>query len=145
MLYYNLIFIPIQSEMQVLINMKKRIQYAIVFLALLAIEIFIAVYVHDRIVRPYVGDILVIPVVYCFARIFLPESRRLILYVFMFAVLVEILQYFHLVDLLGLSGSRLARIALGSTFDVADICCYGVGALLTFGFERSIHLIGKKV
>ena len=54
------------------------------------IELIIALYVHDRIIRPYIGDMLVVVLVYCFVRVFVPRGmKRLPLYVFLFAVCVE--------------------------------------------------------
>ncbi len=38
---------------------------------LLVVEILIAVYVHDRFIRPYFGDVLVVILVYCFLKTFL--------------------------------------------------------------------------
>lgn len=100
------------------------------------VELFIALYVHDRIIRPYIGDMLVVVLVYCFVRVIIPRGvKRLPLYVFLFAACVEILQYFHLVELLGLQGNRAARIILGSVFDWKDIACYGAGCLLIQIFE----------
>ena len=79
----------------------KRLIYSGVFFVLLMIEVLIAVYVHDDLIRPYVGDMLVVIVVYCFVRIFMPVKCRILpLYVFLFAVGIEILQYFQLVQLL---------------------------------------------
>lgn len=114
----------------------KRIIYGVMFLAFLLIEVMIAWYVHDDFIRPYVGDMLVVIVVYCFVRIFmLKKCRMLPLYVFLFAAGVEILQYFDLVGLLGLESNRLVRIALGSVFDVKDIFCYGLGGVVLAGYE----------
>ena len=42
----------------------KRIGYAIATVILLLIEVLIAVYVHDAFVRPYIGDVLVVVVIY---------------------------------------------------------------------------------
>lgn len=110
---------------------KLRFLYGGAFLVLLIVEVLIALFVHDSIVRPYVGDVLVVIVVYCFVRIFIPEKWRLMpFYVFLFAACVEVLQYFDLVTLLGLSGSRLARVVLGSVFDWKDLACYAAGCLL---------------
>ena len=98
------------------------------------IDLIIALHVHDRIIRPYIGDMLV--VVYCFVRVFVPRGmKRLPLYVFLFAVCVEVLQYFRLAELLGLQGNTAARIILGSVFDWKDIACYGAGCLLIQIFE----------
>ena len=74
--------------------------------------------------------------VYCFVRVFVPRGlKRLPLYVFLFAVCVEVLQYFRLAELLGLQGNTAARIILGSVFDWKDIACYGTGCLLIQIFE----------
>ena len=43
------------------------------FAVLFLIEGAIAIWVHDRFVRPYMGDVLVAVLVYCFVRIFRPE------------------------------------------------------------------------
>lgn len=38
--------------------MKKRLPYIIAFVILLVTEIYIGVFVHDKFIRPYVGDVL---------------------------------------------------------------------------------------
>lgn len=114
-----------------------RIKYAIAFVLLLFVEVMIALYVHDTFVRPYVGDMLVVILVYSFTRIFIPERCRLLpLYVFVFAAGIEVLQYFKLVHVLGLESNRFLRIVIGSVFDIKDIVCYGVGCILLEAFER---------
>lgn len=116
---------------------QLRIKYGIAFALLLLIEVIIALYVHDSFIRPYVGDMLVVILVYSFTRIFIPEKCRLLpLYVFLFAAGVEVLQYFKLVYVLGLEDNRFLRIVLGSVFDLKDIACYGAGCILLEVFER---------
>ena len=92
--------------------MKKRIFYIISFLVIFCIEVFIALYVRDSFVRPYMGDALVVVLVYSFVRIFIPTGvPRLPFYVFLFACFVEVLQYFQLVETLGIT-NRALRISL---------------------------------
>lgn len=111
--------------------MNRRYFYALTTIVLLIVEVLIALFVHDTFIRPYVGDVLVVFVVYCFVRIFIPENVKLLpLFVFLFAVVVEILQFFHIVDLLGLGGITFFRVLIGGTFDWKDILCYGVGCVL---------------
>ncbi len=113
--------------------------YLAAMVVLTAVEVFIALYVHDRFIRPYVGDVLVVIVLYCFVRIWLPVGwKKLPLYIFLFAAGVEILQYFRLVELLGVEGNTFLRILLGSVFDVKDILCYGVGCGLLWVFQSYI-------
>lgn len=109
--------------------MKKRLFYLLWFIVILVIEIGIGIYVRDAFVRPYVGDALVVVLIYCFVRIFIPRGLPwLPVYVFAFACFIEILQYFRLVDLLGLT-NPVARIILGSTFDFKDIISYAAGCV----------------
>ena len=116
--------------------MKKRTRYLIATIILLVIEVFIALYVHDDFVRPYVGDMLAVIFMYTFMRIFIPEKVKLLpLFIFLFAVAVEILQWFHIVDILGLTDNRFFSVLIGGVFDVKDILCYGVGCILLGGYE----------
>ena len=70
--------------------MKKRFFYIISFLLIFCIEVLIALYVRDNFIRPYVGDMLVVVLVYSFVRIFLPTGiPRMSFYVFLFACFVD--------------------------------------------------------
>lgn len=113
-----------------------RRRYALLFLLLLAVEIFIALFVHDRFIRPYLGDVLVVAVLYAFLRILFPAGLPwLPAAVTLLAMGVEIGQAFGLVELLGLGHIRFFRILLGTTFDWADLLCYLTGGLLICGGE----------
>lgn len=115
---------------------KQRIKYTIAFVLLLFIEALIGLYVHDSFIRPYVGDMLVVIVLYCFIRIFMPEKFRLLpLYIFIFAAGVEVLQYLNLVQILGLENNTFLRVLIGSVFDMKDIVCYGVGCVILGAIE----------
>lgn len=118
---------------------KRRLLYLLLFVLLMAVEAFIAVFVHDSFVRPYLGDVLAVICLYCFVRIFVPENAVLLpLYVFLFAALVECSQLFHLAKLFGLR-NRIFQIILGSSFDVIDILCYLAGCVLLAGWEIWQH------
>lgn len=123
-------------------KLKLRICYAAATVLLLAVEVLIALYVHDDFVRPYIGDVLAVIVVYTFIRIIIPEKCALLpLFVFIFAVGVEVLQYFDLITLLGLENNRFFKILLGSVFDFKDIICYAIGCALLGTYEIG----GKKL
>lgn len=116
---------------------KKRMLYLLAAFIFLGIEILIALYVHDDFVRPYVGDILVVVVIYTFLKVISPQKNKLLpIYIFVFAVLIEGLQYFEIVKLLGAENNRFLSVLIGSTFDVKDILCYGIGCLLVAIHER---------
>jgi predicted membrane channel-forming protein YqfA (hemolysin III family) len=119
--------------------MKKRLIYLIVTILILIIEVMIALFVHDKFVRPYIGDVLVTILICSFLRIFIPKGVKLLpLYVFIFAAGVEVLQYFRIVELLGLSDNRFFSILIGSVFDVKDVVCYGIGCVIFFFGEKII-------
>lgn len=118
---------------------KRRIIYGVVFLILLALEVLIALYVHDKLIRPYIGDIIVVMVLYAAVRVVRPEGFILLpLYLFLFAALVEGLQFFNLIELLKVENNTLLRVLIGSVFDVKDILCYGIGCILLGIFEWKI-------
>ena len=119
--------------------MKKRIVYGILTFLLLFIEVLIALFVHDCIIRPYVGDILVVILLYTFVRIWIPEKIRLLpLYIFLFASCVELLQMIHIVEILGVENNTFLRVLMGSVFDVQDILCYGIGCTILGTYELVI-------
>ena len=114
----------------------KRFSYFLIFCSLMAVEVCIALFVHDSFIRPYVGDMLVTLLLCCMARVAVPEKMRLLpLYVLLFAACVEIGQYFDVVALLGLEDNRLISIALGRTFSWLDLVCYAVGGVAASGLD----------
>ena len=117
--------------------MASRWKYLMLALALLALEGIIALYVHDRLIRPYLGDVLAVWAVYCLVRTVWPEGIRLLpLYVFLFAAVVEGSQYFHLAAVLGADRMPFLGVLLWGTFDWADLVCYGVGCLLLCMWQK---------
>ncbi len=118
---------------------NQRIKYLISFLVLLLIEIFIALFVRDSFIRPYVGDILVVPVVYCFlGTIFIHRLKELPHYTFLIAVLVELLQLANFLEYFPILNNRFFNILLGSVFDLKDILCYFIGYILIILAELSL-------
>ena len=116
--------------------MKKRVFYILFTVILLAIEVLIALFVHDTFIRPYVGDVLVVIVLYTFIRCFFPDGIKLLpLYIFAFATGVEVLQYIQIVKILGLQDYPFFATLIGTTFDVKDIICYGIGCIFLGGYE----------
>ena len=109
-------------------SFNKR--YFLVFVALLVIEVLIAKFVTDSFIRPFVGDYLVMILIYLFSRAWLKGNDRIqILGVLLFCYSVEIAQKFNLVHILGLEQYRLARIIIGTHYDVNDLVAYSLAAL----------------
>ncbi len=114
-----------------------NLRYFLLALALFVVEVLIALYVHDRIIRPYIGDYLVVMLMYCAVKSVVPGAvKKVALSVLLFACLIEALQYLRLVRLLGLQDNKLARIVLGSSFEWIDILTYVLGITTVLGLEH---------
>jgi hypothetical protein len=104
---------------------------------LFIIEVLIALFVRDAFVRPYLGDVLVVILIYCFVKSFfnLP-ILPLAIGVLLFAFLIEFLQYLNIVEKLGLQKSKILSTVLGTSFAWNDILAYIAGAAIILIVEK---------
>lgn len=111
--------------------------YFFLTILIFILEVIIALYVHDKIVRPYLGDSLVVILIYCFIKSFLnlPVVTATVA-VLAFSFVIETLQYLNLISLLHLENSKIAKIVLGSSFSWLDMFAYILGAVLILIFEK---------
>ena len=106
---------------------------------LFIVEVYIGVFVKDDFVRPYMGDFLVVMLIYTFIRAFFKYSMlKTAIGVLLFSFVVEILQHFNIVEVLGLGSSRLARTVIGTSFSWEDFIAYSLGIVTVLGCERFI-------
>jgi hypothetical protein len=107
----------------------RRPRYALLALAVFVVEVAIAVFVRDRLVRPLVGGALAVILVYlalrAATRLGQATSLSLALGV---AFAVELGQLLGVIDLLGLKENPVARVVLGARFDPLDLVAYVAGA-----------------
>ena len=114
---------------------KLRLLFAISAVILLAVEIIIGLFIHDSFVRPYLGDALVVILIWCVVRIVTPDRFVWLSgAVFLFAVLVEVSQIFPLCDVLGIE-NRLIRTLMGTSFAWGDIVAYLAGCAVTLAVD----------
>jgi hypothetical protein len=107
---------------------------------LFSTEVCIAVFVNDSFIRPFIGDVLVVILLYSFIRTFCKiHSSIVALSVFAFSCTIEILQYFNFVNILGLQKYKILAIALGSTFDWKDIIAYAIGTVTILLLENKTN------
>jgi hypothetical protein len=119
-------------------------KYFYLTLILFFIEVFIAVFINDGFIRPFIGDVLVVILIYCFIKAFCNiNSSIAALSVFVFACTVEILQYFNLVNKLGLQNNKIATVIIGNTFDWKNILAYAIGAVVVLFLEEIINKKSK--
>ncbi|WP_200825139.1 MULTISPECIES: DUF2809 domain-containing protein [Aquimarina] len=101
------------------------------------IEVCIAMYIDDAIIRPYFGDTLVVLLLYYGVRSFFDiHPKTVAIGALLFCYLVEIMQYFQIVTILGLQESKLARIIIGSSFSWFDMIAYTLGFILILWLEK---------
>jgi len=116
---------------------KFNTRYFAFALGLFFVELYIGLYMHDAIIRPYGGDVLVGILVYCFVKSFLNSpALPTVLAVLLFCYTIEILQYFNYVTVLGLQNSRVACMVLGTGFSWIDMLCYTAGMLIVLLLEK---------
>jgi len=112
-------------------------KYFIWAIILFITEVLIAAFVHDKIVRPYFGDFLVVILIYCFIKSFLDiPVFPLAVSVLLFAYLIELLQYYGIAQRLGLEKSGIARIVIGSSFGWMDLVAYTAGIFFLLFLEK---------
>ena len=117
--------------------MRVRWGYAGLAAAVLVVEIGIALFVRDRVVRPYGGDVLAVIGVYLAVRAVtgwrVDSCVTLALGV---ALLIELGQLGGLTARLGLADGSAAAVALGRGFDPLDLLAYMLGGLVVLAVER---------
>lgn len=109
---------------------KKR--YALAAITLFIVEVIIATRLNDyHFIRAYFGDFLVVILLYCMAKALYDfDPKRLAIGIFLFAVSVEVAQYFRIADVLQLTG--WARVVVGTSFSFHDVLMYAAGCLTVY-------------
>lgn len=101
------------------------------------IEVLIALFVRDNFVRPYLGDVLVVILIYSFIKSFLDlPVFPVAIFVLAFSFTIEFLQYFDIVEKLGLEKSKIANVVIGTSFVWIDLLAYAAGIVVILGVEK---------
>lgn len=112
-------------------------KYFSLALILFSIEIVIAIFFTDKFVRYFLGDLLVVIFLYCFIMSWLRlESKKVALSVLIFSFVIEILQYFKILNALGWENNKIAIIILGNSFDAMDLVAYTAGIAIVLWLEN---------
>ena len=111
----------------------------IIAIIIFLIEVIIALYIKDKIIRPFVGDILVVIFIYYFLKAFInTKPINLAIFTLIFSFAIEILQYFNFVEMIGLGHNKAARIIIGTSFSWIDLLCYFIGFILLFFIDKDL-------
>lgn len=119
-----------------------KIKYAILAIVIFLIEVFIALYINDSFIRPFLGDVLVVGLIYCAVMAF--TSYRVVtiaIGTLIFSYMVELAQYAQVVNLLGLSNNKWARIIIGTSFSWWDMVCYTLGFIIILLIEKNKRIM----
>ena len=104
---------------------------------LFVVEVLIALFLHGGIIRNYIGDVIVVILIYCFIKTFFKISvTKVALGVLIFAYAVEFSQYLNLIKHLGLEKSEIANVIMGHSFGWIDMIAYTLGILIVVLIER---------
>ena len=121
--------------------------FGIISALLLGVEILIGLFAHGW-VRYYLGDVLVVVLIYMIIRTISPEKPKtwyiLPTAVLIFSFAVEFLQLWGFCDRFGIE-NRFLRIIIGTGFSSIDLLCYVIGLIpcyiaeLCLSVNRSAH------
>jgi len=115
---------------------RTRLVFLAAAVLILAAEIYIAICVKGGFMRHYAGDVLAVILLYALARaIFSEPPLNLPLKIFAFAAALELVQYFGVVQILGIE-NKILKVMIGGTFDFADLLCYAAGCVLAGAYEK---------
>ncbi|WP_346293516.1 DUF2809 domain-containing protein [Sphaerothrix gracilis] len=118
--------------------MRFKPYYFFWTVVLFLIELYIALFVRDSFIRFYIGDVLVVILIYAFIKTFFKFSTlTTAIGVLIFSFLVEVLQYFKIVEVLGLGSSSLAKTVIGTSFSWEDFIAYSAGFVILLCFEKA--------
>ncbi|GMQ57270.1 hypothetical protein AN1V17_16650 [Vallitalea sediminicola] len=126
--------------------MKRRLVYilatTICFIICLLIVLLLS---HNQFIRGFIGDVVVIILIYCFIKIFVEvDSLKLSISILLFSVLLEILQYLKFINYIGLGQSKVAKIIIGTTFDFRDLLAYVLGTIIVYLLDTKLYDYIKK-
>lgn len=119
---------------------RPRTIYLVAAIFLFAIEVVIALFVRDAFIRPYIGDVLAVALVYAALRAVTPLMLgSAIAITLTIALVIELAQAFGLLGALGLRDNVLARTVLGGDFDWLDLAAYAAGAMVIVVVELAVR------
>lgn len=110
--------------------------YFITSIIILFFEIIIVIGFPNGFVRYTLGDYLVVILLFCLIKSFIKvNSMYLAISVLLFAFLIEFLQLANLLKIINLEHNYLAKLILGSTFQISDLIAYTLGIITILCIE----------
>ncbi len=114
--------------------MKRRIIcFSIAVLCFVICYIIVIGFSDSPIIRGFLGDIVVIFLIYFFIKGFYAfKPIKLTVFTILLAYATEFMQYLNVTEYLGLEHNAIAQLVLGAVFDPLDLLAYTTGGFLVY-------------
>ena len=113
--------------------MNKKTNLFLAILHLLICLIIVKVFRHSGFIRGFLGDVFFMGLMfYSLKAIYDFNKEKLLLNLLFLAYIVEISQYFKILEYLNLSNNAFLKLLFGATFDVMDLVAYSIGTFLVW-------------
>ncbi|SFD17478.1 DUF2809 domain-containing protein [Algibacter pectinivorans] len=120
--------------------MKLNKTYLLLTILLFTIETLIAIYLKTGFIRHTFGDFLCVILLYCFFKTFIKGHHfKIAVIVLAIAFTVEFLQLTNFLELFNLHNNQLAKLILGSTFQISDLVAYSLGIISVIILEYKVY------
>ena len=113
--------------------MNKKRNLFLAILHFLICLIIVKVFRYSGFIRGFLGDVFFMGLMfYSLKAIYDFNKEKLLLNLLFLAYIVEISQYFKILEYLNLSNNAFLKLLFGATFDVMDLIAYTIGTFLVW-------------
>lgn len=113
--------------------MNKKTNLFLAILHFLICLIIVKVFRYSGFIRGFLGDVFFMGLMfYSLKAIYDFNKDKLLLNLLFLAYIVEISQYFKILEYFNLSNNAFLKLLFGATFDVMDLIAYTIGTFLVW-------------
>lgn len=113
--------------------MNKKRNLFLAILHFLICLIIVKVFRYSGFIRGFLGDVFFMGLMfYSLKAIYDFNKEKLLLNLLFLAYIVEISQYFKILEYLNLSNNAFLKLLFGATFDVMDLVAYTIGTFFVW-------------
>lgn len=113
--------------------MNKKTNLFLAILHFLICLIIVKVFRYSGFIRGFLGDVFFMGLMfYSLKAIYDFNKEKLLLNLLFLAYIVEISQYFKILEYFNLSNNAFLKLLFGATFDVMDLVAYTIGTFFVW-------------
>ena len=113
--------------------MNKTTNLFLAILHFLICLIIVKVFRYSGFIRGFLGDVFFMGLMfYSLKSIYDFNKEKLLLNLLFLAYIVEISQYFKMLEYFNLSNNAFLKLLFGATFDVMDLVAYSIGTFFVW-------------